>query len=228
VSIVKRVRKELGREQSRPFCLLMMFLLPFLRGLGLGASLIIAIGAQNAFVLRQGLRRKQAVLVASICASCDAILITSGALGVGGSIAHWPLLARLTSLGGALFLLYYGLRAFRNARHPGILEASAAALPRSSVIASTLSVSLLNPHVYLDTVVLVGGLAGQYAVFPRVFFTIGAISASCLWFFSLALGAAFLAPVFRRPRAWQVLDCLVGIVMWTIAVSLLLPLLRHT
>jgi L-lysine exporter family protein LysE/ArgO len=200
-------------------------LLPFLRGLGLGASLIIAIGAQNAFVLRQGLRREKAVLVAAICACCDAVLITSGALGVGGVIAHWPLLARLTSLGGAVFLLYYGLRAFRSARHPGSLDASAAPLPRGSVIASTLSVSLLNPHVYLDTVVLVGGLAAQYAALPRIFFTAGAISASCLWFFSLALGAAHLAPVFRRPHAWQVLDCFVGAVMWVIAVSLIAPLL---
>ncbi len=202
-----------------------MLFLPFLRGLGLGASLIIAIGAQNAFVLRQGLRREQAILVAAICAFCDAVLITSGALGVGGVIAHWPLLARLTSLGGALFLLYYGLQAFRSARRPGSLEASAAALPRSSVIASTLSVSLLNPHVYLDTVVLVGGLAAQYAAFPRLCFAAGAVSASCVWFFSLALGAAYLAPVFRRPRAWQVLNCLVGAVMWAIAFSLLAPLL---
>lgn len=206
----------------------MLLLLPFLRGLGLGASLIIAIGAQNAFVLRQGLRREQAVLVAAICASCDAVLISSGALGVGGIVAHFPLLARLTSLGGALFLLYYGFRAFRSVWHPGSLEASTAALPRSSVIASTLSVSLLNPHVYLDTVVLVGGLAAQYAALPRVFFAAGAVSASCVWFFGLALGAAPLAPLFRRPRAWQVLDCLVGDVMWIIAAGLLLPLLpRH-
>lgn len=205
----------------------MLLLLPFLRGLGLGASLIIAIGAQNAFVLRQGLRREQAVLVAAICAACDAALISAGALGLGSLIARSLLITRLTSLGGALFLLYYGLRAFRNARHPGILEMSAAALPRRSVVASTLSVSLLNPHVYLDTVVLVGGLAAQYADLPRLFFTLGAISASCVWFFSLALGAARLTPLFRRPRAWQVLDCLVGVVMWIIAISLLLPLLRH-
>ncbi len=198
-----------------------MFPFPFLRGLGLGASLIIAIGAQNAFVLLQGLRREQAVLVAAICTGCDAALITAGALGVGGIIAHWPLLARLTSLGGALFLLYYGFRAFRSAQHPGVINTSAAALPRSSVVVSTLSVSLLNPHVYLDTVVLVGGLAGQYAAVPRLLFTAGAISASCIWFFSLALGAAHLAPLFKRPRAWRVLDCLVGAVMWAIAFSLL-------
>ena len=198
-----------------------MLLFPFLRGLGLGASLIIAIGAQNAFVLRQGIRREQAALVAAICTACDALLLTAGSLGIGGIVAHLPLLARLTSLGGALFLLFYGLRAFRSARHPGSLDVSAAALPRSSMIASTLSVSLLNPHVYLDTVVLVGGLAAQYAAFPRLFFTVGAISASCIWFFSLTLGAAKLAPLFQRPRAWQVLDCVVGIVMWTIAVGLL-------
>lgn len=196
-------------------------LLPFLRGFGLGASLIIAIGAQNAFVLRQGLRREQAVLVASICALCDTVLITAGALGIGGAIAHLPLLARLASFGGALFLLCYGLQAFRRARRRGGLEASPATLPRSGIIASTLSVSLLNPHVYLDTVVLVGGLAAQYAALSRVFFAVGAISASCLWFFSLALGAAHLAPLFHRPRAWQVLDCLVGAVMWGIALSLL-------
>ena len=189
----------------------------------MGASLIIAIGAQNAFVLRQGLRREQAVLVAAICTACDAVLISLGALGVGGVIAHLPLLARLTSIGGALFLLYYGFRAFRSARHPSILEVSASAQLRISVIASTLSVSLLNPHVYLDTVVLVGGLAGQYAAVPRSFFTLGAVSASCVWFFSLALGAAYLAPLFQRPRAWQLLDCFVGAVMWAIALSLLLP-----
>ena len=198
-----------------------MSIFPFLRGLGLGASLIIAVGAQNAFVLRQGLRREQAVLVAAICTACDALLITAGSLGIGSIIAHLPLLARLTSIGGALFLLYYGLRAFLSARHPSSLEVSAATLPRSSVILSTLSVSLLNPHVYLDTVVLVGELAAQYAIVPRLFFTLGAISASCVWFFSLVLGAARLAPLFQRPRAWQILDCCVGVVMWGIAVSLL-------
>ena len=205
-----------------------MLFFPFLRGFGLGASLIIAIGAQNAFALRQGLRREQAALVAAICAACDAALITVGAMGVGGIIARLPLLAHLTSLGGALFLLWYGLRAFGSARRPHSLEAASAVPRRSSAAASAVSVSLLNPHVYLDTVVLVGGLAAQYAALPRVLFAAGAISASCVWFFSLALGAAKLAPLFRRTRAWQVLDCFVGIIMWAIAFSLLLPFLpRH-
>jgi L-lysine exporter family protein LysE/ArgO len=205
----------------------MAYLFPFLRGLGLGASLIVAIGAQNAFVLRQGLRREQAVLVAAICICCDAALIAAGALGVGGVVARWPLLARLASLGGAAFLLHYGFRAFRSAQHPSSLDTSAAALPRSGVIASTLSVSLLNPHVYLDTVVLVGGLAAQYAALPRALFAAGAVTASCVWFFGLALGAAHLTPLFKRPRAWQVLDCLIGVVMWIIALSLLAPFLRN-
>lgn len=193
---------------------------PFLRGLALGASLIIAIGAQNAFVLRQGLRREQAALVAAICASCDALLITLGTAGAGSVIAHLPWLARLTSLLGAGFLLAYGGMAFRRALHPAILEATAPAR-RGSVAAAALSVSLLNPHVYLDTVVLAGGISAQYPASIRLFFAAGVISASCLWFFSLALGAAHLAPLFRRPGAWRVLDCGVGIVLWGIAFSLL-------
>ncbi len=199
------------------------WLFAFLRGLGLGASLIVAIGAQNAFVLRQGLRREQAVLVATICAVCDALLIMLGTVGVGSVIVHLPNLARLASLGGAAFLLFYGAGAFRRARQPAALEPTLAPATRGGIAAATLSVSLLNPHVYLDTVVLVGGLAGQYPAHPRLIFAFGAVCASCLWFFSLALGAAKLAPLFRRPHAWQVLDCLVGAVMWVIAVSLLLP-----
>ena len=200
-----------------------MLLLPFLRGFGLGASLIIAIGAQNAFVLRQGLRRERALLVAAICAACDAALITAGAGGVGGLLAHLPWLARLASLGGAAFLLFYGFGAFRRARRSAALDIASTPLPRAGLIASTLSVSLLNPHVYLDTVVLVGGLAAQYTAGPRTLFALGAVTASVAWFFGLALGAAKLAPLFQRPRAWQVLDCLVGAVMWAIAFSLLMP-----
>ena len=198
------------------------WLAPFLRGLGLGASLIIAIGAQNAFVLRQGLRREQAALVAAICAGCDAFLITLGAAGVGSVIAHLPWLTRLASVCGAIFLLFYGGMAFRRALHPHALDAAVSApARRGGIAAATLSVSLLNPHVYLDTVVLVGGISAQYAASARLFFAAGAISASFLWFFSLALGAAFLAPLFRRPGAWRTLDCGVGITLWVIAFGLL-------
>lgn len=195
---------------------------PFLRGFGLGASLIIVIGAQNAFVLRQGLRREQAALVAAICAACDALLIALGTAGVGSVIAHLPWLSRLASWLGAMFLLFYGGMAFRRALRPSSLEAaSMAPAGRGRVAAATLSVSLLNPHVYLDTVVLVGGISAQYALHPRLFFALGAVFASCLWFFSLALGAAHLAPFFRRPGAWRILDCAVGAVMWSIALGLM-------
>ena len=199
-------------------------LFPLLRGFGLGASLIIAIGAQNAFVLRQGLRREQAALVAALCTACDALLIMLGTAGVGSAIAHLPWLARLASACGAVFLLVYGGLAFRRALHPAILAMLDTAAPaparRGGVAAATLSVSLLNPHVYLDTVVLVGGLSAQYAALPRLYFALGAVCASGVWFFSLALGAAFLAPVFRRPGAWRALDCGVGIVLWVIAFGL--------
>ena len=202
------------------------WLAPFLRGLGLGASLIIAIGAQNAYVLRQGLRRDQAALVAAICAACDALLITLGTAGVGSAIAHLPWLARLASVCGAVFLLVYGGMAFRRALHPAALQAASAPATHGSIAVTTLSVSLLNPHVYLDTVVLVGGISAQYGVHSRLFFALGAVCASCLWFFGLALGAAFLAPLFRRPGAWQVLDCGVGIVMWIITFSLMRSVLN--
>ncbi len=193
----------------------------FLHGLGLGASLIIAIGAQNAFVLRQGLRREQAVLVAAICAACDAFLIALGTAGIGSIIAHLPWLAQLASWLGAALLFFYGFLAFRRALRPATLEIVPAPATRGSIAVTTLSVSLLNPHAYLDTVVLVGGISAQYAAYARQFFALGAICASCLWFFSLALGAAHLAPLFRRPQAWRVLDCGIGAVLWVIALGLI-------
>ena len=202
-------------------------MLPFLHGFGLGASLIVAIGAQNAFVLRQGLHREQAVLVAAICAACDALLIMLGTAGVGNIVAHLPWLTRLASLCGAVFLLVYGGMAFQRALHPAALDAASPTPTQpGGIVAATLSVSLLNPHVYLDTVVLVGGISAQYATFPRSFFALGAVCASCLWFFSLALGAAHLAPLFRRPGAWRILDCGVGVVMWGIALGLMRSVLN--
>lgn len=194
-----------------------------LRGLGLGASLIIAIGAQNAFVLRQGLKREHQFSVALTCSLCDAALIALGAAGFGSLIAHNPLWTRLAAWAGAAFLFFYGARAFRSALRPAGMEAedqSPATGP--NVIATTLALSLLNPHVYLDTVVLVGGLSAQYSLRPRLAFGLGAMLASLLWFFGLAYGAAWLAPLFRRPVAWRLLDGLIGLVMWTIALGLAL------
>ena len=197
-----------------------------MRGLGLGAGLIIAIGAQNAFVLRQGLKREGRLLVALLCTCCDAGLITLGAAGFGGLIAHLPWLTRAAAWVGALFLLFYGATAFRRALHPAALPEEAPAASRASLAGTVLALSLLNPHVYLDTVVLIGGLSAQYPPSARGWFAGGAVAASALWFFGLAYGASLLIPLFRRLATWRVLDLLIGGIMWAIAASLLLSLRR--
>lgn len=191
------------------------------RGLGLGASLIVAIGAQNAFVLRQGLKREGRLTVAAVCAGCDALLIGLGAAGFGSVIARLPWLTQGALWLGALFLFWYGLSAFRRALRPETLEQAAAApVTRAGLVSAALALSLLNPHVYLDTVVLIGGLSAQYALLSRVWFTLGAMTASVVWFFGLAYGAALLVPLFRRPVTWRILDTLIGVIMWSIALSL--------
>lgn len=196
--------------------------LPLIQGFGLGAGLIIAIGAQNAFVLRQGLMRSHVFITALICALCDATLITLGIAGMGTLIARSPSLTTVARWGGAAFLLFYGARAFWSALRPGKLDANAtghATTVRGTVL-TVLAFSLLNPHVYLDTVVLVGSIGARYPSEQRVMFGMGAVLASWTWFFGLAYGAAWLAPLFQRRAAWRVLDVLIGCVMWTIAASL--------
>ncbi|MBI3742517.1 MAG: amino acid transporter [Chloroflexi bacterium] len=198
-------------------------MLPYLSGFGLGAGLIIAIGAQNALVLQHGLKRRAVFLTAFICTLCDAALILLGVGGLGAIIAQLPALATVTTLGGALFLFLYGARSFRAAFRSASLDPDARAsqpMDRRAIILAVCAVSLLNPHVYLDTVVLVGSVGAAYPVPERAAFAFGAISASFVWFFGLAYGAALLAPVFRNPRAWRALDIGVGIVMWAIAFSL--------
>jgi len=193
----------------------------FLQGLGLGAGLIIAIGAQNAFVLRQGLRRQHVFATALVCALCDAALIALGVAGFGSVVAGNSVLTAFAAWGGAVFLFAYGLRAFWAALKPQGLEAGAGeALSKRDAVLTTLAVSLLNPHVYLDTVVLLGGIGAQFAGSARAAFGLGAVTASGVWFFSLAYGAARLEALFRHPRAWRVLDLLIGTVMWSIAASL--------
>jgi L-lysine exporter family protein LysE/ArgO len=195
----------------------------WLQGFALGASLIIAIGAQNAFVLRQGLRRVHVFPTASICTLCDMALIALGVAGLGAVIAHSPLLIGLATWGGAAFLLYYGYRAFRAALRPGAMEL-AASIPQPTylraTILATLAISLLNPHVYLDTVILLGSIGARYPQEQRMWFATGAMFASLVWFFGLAYGATWLAPLFQRPAAWRVLDAAVGCIMWVIAASL--------
>jgi len=193
----------------------------FWQGFGLGAGLIVAIGAQNAFVLRQGLAQQQVLLTALVCVLCDAALITLGVAGFGGLVSSSARLSAVATWGGALFLIVYGFQAFRAALNPRGLEVqNGEVLSRREAVTTTLAVSLLNPHVYLDTVVLLGSIGGQFEGSARALFGVGAVTASSVWFFSLAYGATRLGPLFRRPLSWRVLDVLIGVVMWSVAASL--------
>lgn len=199
-------------------------LLPaLLQGFGVGAGLIIAIGAQNAFVLRQGLKQRHVFATAAICTLCDMTLIALGVGGMGSLVTRLPVLSAVATWGGAAFLVLYGARSFRAALAPGALSTAGAADPpalRATLLAA-LGFSLLNPHVYLDTVVLIGSVGARFPPDQRVGFAAGAMLASTVWFFGLAYGAAQLAPLFRRPAAWRVLDVAVGVTMWAIAISLI-------
>jgi len=193
----------------------------YLNGLLLGASLIIAIGAQNAFVLAQSLKRNHHLWVAALCAGCDTILVGAGVFGLAGALASSPLLLNIARWGGALFLAFYALQALRRALHPQVLLRDEGALrdSRRKVLLATLAVTLLNPHVYLDTVLLVGSLGSQQA--SPAAYAVGASSASLLWFFGLALGGARLAPWLARPGTWRLIDLAVALGMASISVQLM-------
>lgn len=197
-------------------------LLAAVAGLGLGLSLIVAIGAQNAFVLRQGLRREHIVPVILICALSDAALIALGIAGAGWVFDRLPWLVDVVRWVGALFLLGYGLLAARRAIRPKALAAASGDATGSklwAVVGTTVALTWLNPHVYLDTVVLLGSIASTHGS-DRWWFGAGAGLASIAWFTALGLGARLLAPVFARPIAWRILDGLIAVVMLSIAVSL--------
>ena len=195
----------------------------FLQGAALGGSLIVAIGAQNAFVLRQGLRREHVAPIVAFCALADVLLIAAGVLGMGQALGDRPGLARALALGGAVFLAVYAWRALRRALGTESLQAGAggAALTRGAALAQAAAFTLLNPHVYLDTLLLVGSIGAQQPAALRGAFIAGAGVASTLWFSALGFGARSLAPVFARPRAWQVLDGLIGATMALLAALLL-------
>ena len=190
-----------------------------LAGFWLGLSLIMAIGAQNAFVLRQGLRRQHVLAVVLTCALSDALLIAAGVAGFGALAQRLPWLEPAMRWGGAAFLMAYGARAFLSAWRGGqALDAGTGAGGLRAALATCLALTWLNPHVYLDTVVLLGSVSAQYAARP---FAIGAMTASFVFFFTLGFGARLLAPLFARPAAWRVLDAGVGCVMWAIAALLI-------
>lgn len=210
-------------------------LLVALAGFGTGLSLIVAIGAQNAFVLRQGLRGEHVALVVLACALSDLALIFAGVAGAGALIERAPGLLEIVRYGGAAFLLAYGALALRRAVRPSTdaltvdpstADADSGGSGRSTrsgwslVLATTLALTWLNPHVYLDTVVLLGSIAGSHGD-QRWLFAAGAGLASVVWFAALGNGAALLRPVFARPRAWRVLDGFIAACMAAIAASLI-------
>ena len=198
---------------------------PALAGFLLGASLIIAIGAQNAFVLRQGLLREHVLPLCLFCASADAVLIAAGVAGLGTTISGSPRLLIVVTAGGALFLFAYGALAFRRAWTGGSMEIGAGeGTTLSATLATAAALTFLNPHVYLDTVVLLGSLSARYGEGGRLAYALGAMAASFAWFFALGYGARLLAPLFARPGAWRVLDAGIGVVMWLIAAKLVAEL----
>jgi len=198
-------------------------LTPLIQGFGTGGGLIVAIGAQNAFVLSQGVRRNHHLTIAFICIVCDAIFISAGVAGFGTIVSTNSTLSQIVAWGGAGFLFIYGLGSFRSALRGGGMDVnSRKAMTLKAAIISTLAVTLLNPHFYLDTVILLGSVSSQFHQESRLYFWAGAVSASTLWFISLSLGGQILAPLFKKRISWQILDSLVCVTMWAIAVSLII------
>ena len=195
----------------------------FLNGMGLGASLIMAIGAQNAHVLRVGVRRQHVALTVATCIAIDVALIAAGVAGMGALIQDSPLLMGLARWGGAAFLLWYGLRSWASMLKPAALDVQSSAMPPSMrrALISVLALSLLNPHVYLDTLVLLGSLGGNYPAHQRSSFAAGAMVASLLWFSVLGFGATRLSGVLQRPMVWKGIEALTGAVMLALAAGLI-------
>lgn len=191
-------------------------------GFLLGASLIIAIGAQNAFVLRQGLMRQHVFIICLICALSDALLITAGVAGLGAIISQSPRWIAIVTIGGAAFLFWYAYGAFNRALCPEVMQVQKqSGNSLQSAIITALALTFLNPHVYLDTVLLLGSLSASFEGRSRIAYGAGAAIASFIWFFGLGYCARFLQPIFAKPKAWQILDIIIGVMMSLIAFSLL-------
>lgn len=193
---------------------------PLLIGFLASFTLIAAIGAQNAFVLRQGIRREHVLPVVAVCTVSDIVLISAGIAGFGALISAHPNVVDIAKFGGAAFLIGYGLLAARRALRPSALTPSESAPARLiEVVVTCLALTWLNPHVYLDTVVLLGALANEHRD-DRWMFGIGAVTASAVWFVSLGLGARRLAGLFATPSTWRILDSLIAVMMIGLGVSL--------
>lgn len=202
--------------------LLPAFAPAFAKGFALSAGLIVAIGAQNMFVLRQGLKREHVAPIVLFCALADATLIIAGVNGLGAVLALVPGLSLALSLGGAAFLAWYGVSALRRAANPEALAlADQPSITLGAALAGTAAFTFLNPHVYIDTVMLMGAVGASLPAGERPLFMAGAALASLSWFSALGFGARFLVPLFARPAAWRVLDLIIGAVMLLLAASLL-------
>jgi L-lysine exporter family protein LysE/ArgO len=195
----------------------------FTTGFALSATLIIAIGAQNAFVLRQGLRREHVLIIVAFCALADLLLIGAGVAGVARVLGGAPRLTLALTVAGMLFLVWYGVRALARARSASSMsvEEGTSRVSVRNAVAQAAGFTFLNPHVYLDTVLLMGSIGARQPADLRLWFVGGAAAASGAWFTTLGFGARLLRPVFRTPRAWQLLDTLVGLTMLVLAASLL-------
>ena len=194
----------------------------FITGFSIGFSLILAIGAQNAFVLKQGLIRQNVFLVCLICAASDAILITLGVSGFGEIITEYPIIERLARIGGALFLFTYGVLNLYSAQTKthALEPTKKIQTSKRKTVLTCLGFTWLNPHVYLDTVVMLGSISTQFE--NTAAFTLGAISASFVFFFSLGFGASKLTRYFEKPRTWRVLENLIGILMIFLGITLVI------
>jgi len=194
----------------------------YFQGIALGMALILPLGPQNAFVMNQGVRRQYHLMTAGLCSLSDILLICAGVFGGSALLNQSPLLLNLVTWGGVAFLLWYGWGALRTALSGNIALDSASAVQQSRwrIIATMMAVTWLNPHVYLDTFVVLGSLGGQLPAAARYWFALGTISASVVWFFGLALLASWLSPLLRTRNVQRVINLLVGLVMWFIAFRL--------
>ncbi|MGV8913754.1 MAG: LysE/ArgO family amino acid transporter [Rhodoglobus sp.] len=192
-----------------------------LAGFGFGLSLIIAIGAQNAFVLRQGLRREHVTAVVLVCTLSDIVLILAGIAGLGALIQQAGWLLVVARIGGALFLLVYAFLSIRRAARPHTLTATTAGtgMTLAAALSTALALTWLNPHVYIDTVLLLGSIGGTYGD-DRWWFALGACLGSIVWFAAIGYGSRYLRPLFAKPMAWRVLDIVIAVIMVVLAASL--------